>query len=203
MLEIDHLAVVGETLDAATAHVEERLGVVLQPGGKHSVFHTHNTLLGLEDGLYLEAIAADPDAPPPTRPRLFGLDDFAGPPRLANWICRSDAIDVDVERFPGWAGQVLPLMRGDLRWRMSSPDAGRMPSDNLLPYVIQWDVPFHPANRLVQSGVRLRRLTLTHPQADAIRDLLAPCLTDDRLAIATGDVSISAAFDTPAGERLL
>jgi len=41
------------------------LGVPFQPGGRHDVFGTHNALLGLADGLYIEAIAIaiDPDAP--------------------------------------------------------------------------------------------------------------------------------------------
>lgn len=38
-------------------------------------FGTHNRCLGMEDGIYLEVIAVDPEAPPPSRPRWFGLDD--------------------------------------------------------------------------------------------------------------------------------
>ena len=68
MIEFDHIAISGETLAEATEHVEAALGVSLQPGGEHAVFHTHNTLLGLEDGLYLEAIAINPNAPTPDRP---------------------------------------------------------------------------------------------------------------------------------------
>ena len=92
MLELDHLAVSGATLEAARAAVEDALGVPMQPGGEHDVFHTHNTLLGLEDGLYLEAIAINPAAPTPDRPRWFDLDRFEGSARLSNWICRTDDI---------------------------------------------------------------------------------------------------------------
>ncbi len=83
---LDHIAVSGTTLPEAVAAVEEALGVRMQPGGEHAVFHTHNALLGLADGLYLEAIAINPDAPVPERPRWFDLDRFAGPARLTNWI---------------------------------------------------------------------------------------------------------------------
>lgn len=41
----------------------------------HPQFGTHNRCLGMEDGIYLEVIAVDPEAPPPSRPRWFGLDD--------------------------------------------------------------------------------------------------------------------------------
>ena len=77
MLELDHLAVSGETLEAGRAHVEDALGVTLQPGGQHRHFGTHNLLLGLEDGLYLEVITVDPSAPDPDYPRWFDLDRFA------------------------------------------------------------------------------------------------------------------------------
>jgi hypothetical protein len=67
--------------------------VPLQKGGEHDVFHTHNYLLGLSNGLYFEAIATNPNAPSPTRARWFDLDRFEGTPRLTNWICASDDID--------------------------------------------------------------------------------------------------------------
>ncbi len=60
LITFDHIAIAGETLEAARAYVEDALGVTLQDGGAHDVFFTHNALLGLEDGLYLEAIAINP-----------------------------------------------------------------------------------------------------------------------------------------------
>lgn len=64
---LDHLVVVAPTLAAGAQYVEERLGVVMQPGGKHPRMGTHNLLLRLGD-CYLEVIAPNPDAPAPTRP---------------------------------------------------------------------------------------------------------------------------------------
>ena len=55
-------------------------------------FGTHNLLLGLDDGLYLEVISIDPGAPQPAFPRWFDLDRFSGVPRISNWICRTDAL---------------------------------------------------------------------------------------------------------------
>ena len=79
MIELDHLAVAGESLKAASDLAAQVLGVPLQPGGAHAVFGTHNHLLGLGDALYLEAIAVDPDAPAPAYARWFDLDRFNGP----------------------------------------------------------------------------------------------------------------------------
>lgn len=202
-MELDHIAVAGETRDAATAHVAHSLGVELQPGGEHAVFHTHNTLLGLEDGLYLEAIAINPDAPHPDRPRWFDLDRFAGAPRLTNWICRCDDLDATLAALPDGFGTPVSLQRGDLRWRMAVPASGILPFDNCAPALMQWDGDSHPAARLAPSGCRLRRLTITHPEATALADLLAPFLTDGRIAIETGVAALTTAFDTPSGTRAL
>ncbi|MBT6299218.1 MAG: VOC family protein, partial [Rhodobacteraceae bacterium] len=53
-MQFDHLAVSAYTLAEASDHIEQALGVALQDGGQHGVFGTHNRLLGLADGLYLE-----------------------------------------------------------------------------------------------------------------------------------------------------
>ena len=59
-LELDHIAVAGESLEEAVAHAEAAVGMPLLPGGEHPRYGTHNQLLGLGRGLYLEAIAIDP-----------------------------------------------------------------------------------------------------------------------------------------------
>ena len=123
----DHFAVSGETLDAAVAHVEENLGVKMGPGGQHAHFATHNRLIGLEDGLYLEAIAADPSTPDPAYPRWFDLDSFSGTPRITNWICRVDDLEETLSGLPKGAGTPVSLARGDLRWKMAVPADGKLP----------------------------------------------------------------------------
>ncbi|TDK41048.1 VOC family protein [Antarcticimicrobium luteum] len=202
-MELDHIAVSGETLEEATEAVEAALGVAMGPGGQHDVFNTHNRLLGLEDGLYLEAIAADPARPAPERPRWFDLDNFSGPARLTNWICRCDDLDVLLAALPVDAGAPVSLTRGDLRWRMAVPATGRLPFDNLFPPLIQWQCDVHPASLLPASGCRLHRLVVSHPDASALRDLLALHLADARLAFEPGDPALSAEVDTPHGRRIL
>mgnify|MGYP001811643540 FL=1 len=199
MIEFDHIAISGETLEAAKAHVEESLGVALQPGGEHDVFFTHNALLGLEDGLYLEAIAINPEAPQPARPRWFDLDRFDGPPRLTNWICRTDDLDAVLGALPATMGVPVDLQRGALRWRMAVAQNGILPFDNFAPALIQWQTATHPATLLAPSGVRLRRLTVRHPDGDALAALLGDQLVDDRIAMETGPKGMLAEFDTPHG----
>lgn len=204
LLRLDHIAVAGLTLAEAQAHCEHALGVALQPGGQHPDFGTHNALLGLADGLYLEAIAIDPAAPPPARPRWFDLDRFDGPARLTNWICATDDMAAALTALPEGAGVPIPLRRGDLRWRMAVPDSGILPFANMHPAIIQWDSARHPATRLAPSGCTLRRLTVTHPDAAGLRAALSGLLDDPRIAIEEGAApGLSAEFDTPHGTRVL
>lgn len=197
-IRLDHLAVAGETLEEATHYVEATLGVAMQPGGEHARFATHNRLLGLADGLYLEAIAADPGATPLARPRWFALDDFAGPPRLGNWICQAD----DLSGFPSSAGRAVPLARGQLRWEMLVPPSGVLPFDNLYPAILRWHSRPTPGDSLPSSGCRLRRLYVRHPQIGQLRDTLP--IEDERIAfVAAPAPSLEAVFETPLGERAL
>lgn len=204
MVELDHLAVAAETLEAGRAHVEQALGVALQPGGTHARFGTHNMLLGLEDGLYLEVIAVDPNAPAPQSARWFDLDRFAGPPRVSNWICRCDDLDAALARSPEGSGAPVALERGDLRWRMAVPGDGILPFGGCFPALMQWQGAGHPAARLAPSGCRLERLVLSHPRAGALRTALAPLLDDARLVVEEGPAAaLVAEFDTPHGRRSL
>ncbi|RKF14921.1 VOC family protein [Roseovarius spongiae] len=203
MMELDHLAVACETLEEGQAAVEEALGVTLQQGGKHAHFGTHNMLLGLEDGLYLEVIAIDPEAPAPAWPRWFDLDRFSGKPRLTNWICRTDDLAALRADLPE-AGAPVPLERGDLRWTMAVPADGVLPYDNLFPPLIEWGAGVaHPAGALRPSGCRLARLVVSHPEAEALADRLYPHLHDARVAFESGAPGLRAEIETPSGARVL
>ncbi|GAA6161515.1 VOC family protein [Ruegeria sp. HU-ET01832] len=197
---LDHLAVSGETVEEAASHIEDALGVTLQEGGKHDAFGTHNRLLGLADGLYLEAIAIDPTAPNPERTRWFDLDRFEGPPRLTNWICQVPNIDAALDVFPDGVGHPIDLARGALRWQMAVPPSGRLPFDNLFPALIQWHGDLHPARMLTQSGCRLRRLVVSHPEGLELAKLLGQM---DGVVFDSGAAALRAEFETPHGPRVL
>ena len=203
MLGLDHIAVLGGTLQAATQACESAFGTELLPGGQHAAFGTHNRLLGLEGGLYLEAIAIDPGAPAPGRPRWFGLDAFTGPARLDKWICRVPDMAKALRALPE-AGQPIALERGDLRWTMAVPDSGQLPFDGLFPALIEWHSPNPPGDRLPGQGRHLRSLILRHPQADALRDRLTPFLDSALIRFeAAPQPGMSARFETAQGEVVL
>ena len=200
-MQFDHFAIAGETLEAAVAHVEEALGVALLPGGKHTHFGTHNQLLGLTDGLYLEAISIDPDAPKPDYARWFDLDRFAGAPRISNWICRSEDLLAELEILPDGAGVPVALTRGDLAWRMAVPADGILPCDGCFPALIQWDVEQIPGDILPGSGCQLTRFEVAHPEAQWLRETIS--LDDPKVQFVEGPREMRATFETPHGTRVL
>ena len=186
-LTLDHIAVLGETLEEAVAHAEAAVGMPMEPGGSHPVYGTHNQLLGLGGGLYLEAIAIDPGAEPPGKPRWFGLDAFKGPARLDKWVCRVPDMEAALQALP-MAGKVVELSRGRLQWLMSVPEDGMLPYDGMFPALIQWLSPVPAGAMLSASGTRLTRLEVTHPEAAALKALLAPHLDAPLVRFVTGDL---------------
>lgn len=205
MVEPDHLVLAAHDLDAGAAWLEERLGVTLAPGGRHARMGTHNRLLGLGDSFYLELIAIDPQAVAPGRRRWFALDRSPASerPRLIHWVARSDDIARDEAGCTEALGEILPMERGDYRWRISVPADGHLPGDGLVPTLIQWDVPFHPAGRLPESGCRLMKLEGFHPQPERIRAALDALRLASRLDIhpcaADGAVQLIAYLRTKRG----
>jgi hypothetical protein len=203
MLRIDHLAVVAGRLEEGVAAVEGLLGVPMAGGGKHAPMGTHNRLISLGD-LYLEVIAVDPDAPLPGRPRWFDMDSFSGPPRLTNWVAACDDLAAEVAVGPPGIGVPVSLSRGDYRWQMAVPPDGRLPFGGAFPALIRWEGTAHPAPALPDLGLRLIRLEIGHPEAEALRAALAGRLDDARVVIRpAAETTLSAVIATPAGERRL
>jgi hypothetical protein len=197
---LDHLAVSAVALGDGVRQVEGLLGVPMAGGGQHAAMGTHNRLLSLGD-LYLEVIAIDPEAPAPGRKRWFDLDRFSGPPRLTNWIAATDQLDAELAKGPpGW-GAPMALSRGDYRWQMAVPEDGCLPFDGVFPALIHWQGRLHPAPALPDHGLRLTRLTVSHPEADALRAALA--MDDPRLAFAHGPAGLKAEIETPRGPVIL
>lgn len=202
MLTLDHLVVSCFSLDDGVAAVERALGLPMGLGGKHAHMSTHNRLLSLGD-VYLEVIAADPDAPPPAWPRWFDLNVFAGPARLTNWIAGCDDLATELALSPDGTGTPVDLSRGDYRWTMAVPHDGKLPFDGTYPAVIQWHTP-SPAPLLPDVGARLLLLEIAHPQAADLRAALAGRLTDPRVVIVEGArKAMQATILTPRGTRRL
>ncbi len=184
-LELDHLVIAAQSLEAGRAAVEQALGVALEKGGAHEGFGTRNALLSLGPEAYLEVIAIDPEAPPPDRARWFGLDEFSGPPRLVAWVARCGDLPAALAGAPPGFGEILDLRRGDLRWQMAATPSGKTPFGGLFPGLIRWPGAAHPARALPDRGMRLAHLELRHPRAEDLAQALSG-LEDARIRIAPG-----------------
>lgn len=166
--ELDHLVVAARTLEEGAAWIARSLGVQTVTGGRHVPMGTHNRLLSLGEGLYLEVIAIDPQAPAPSRPRWFGLDEpamharLARGPALIHWVARTADIGAALADSPEKV-DVLDLERGDYRWRIGVPPDGRLPCGGCCPTLIQWQGAAHPADRLPASGCELLELATDGP----------------------------------------
>lgn len=201
MWELDHLAVTCADLGTGADSVAKALGVPLLPGGRHARYGTHNRLLGLGAGLYLEVIAPDPAAPPPPHPRWFALDS-AGSPRLSAWVVRVPDLAAALALSPPGAGEAVALARDALSWTIAVPPDGSLPAQGGWPTLISWSAGTHPSASLPDSGVRLTRLEILHPEAGRLGRALP--LADARLALLPAPApALRAAFATPAGERWL
>lgn len=200
-LILDHLAVACTDLDEGVAWVEDCLGVSMLPGGQHPRYGTHNKLLGLADGLYFEVIAVDPGVSSVSEPRWFGLDSFAGRPRLANWICAAKDMQAQLAKAPKSVGRLRDMQRGGLTWQLTVPDDGSLPYGGAFPTLIKWPAGVHPSKTLPESGCRLAAFVVTHPEADTLAHMID--LDDPRVVFETGPQGFSAMFDTPHGPRTL
>jgi hypothetical protein len=191
-LELDHLVIAATSLEEGSAFVRQHLGLELQNGGRHERMGTHNKLLCLNAGTYLEVIAVDPDAIKPSVPRWFGLDSFGGPPRLLHWVVRLTDGDLEQLRLLEH-GPVQPMTRGAFTWRITIPSDGKLPGDGLIPTLIAWDAgSSHPSTVLEPTGCSLVKLEGTHPEAGRIGLRLAILGIEDLIALETGPVSLRA-----------
>jgi hypothetical protein len=176
---LDHIAINAATLDAGIDWVAERLGVRVPLGGKHPIMNTQNAVMSLGDGIYLEIIAADPEAGPAERPRWFGLDDpdvrarlASGGPYLAAWICRSDDVVETVRLAKCDLGRVYTMRRGELVWQIAIRDDGSAPLGGLHPIVIQWPPGPHVSTRMADLGCRLKEIVVRPPRAEPLQTAL-------------------------------
>ncbi len=210
MIEPDHLVIAAKTLDEGARYVLLRLGVEPSGGGKHARMGTHNRLLGLGSGAYLEVIAIDPDGSAPFQPRWFGLDDpemresLEAGPRLIHWVARTDNVVRDAPASLEPLGRIHPMERGDYKWRITIPDDGHLPGDGIVPTLIQWDAQTRPSEALPDSGLRLLRLEGTHPQPGRIREALVTLRLERTLELRDGaEPRLEAHVLTPDGSVIL
>ena len=202
----DHLVVAAVSLADGIEYFGELTGVAAHPGGKHVAMGTHNALVRLSERTFLEIIAIDPEGAKPSRPRWFELDNIAlqaeltERPQLIHWVARTKGIERAAARCPIPLGDVHPMARGDYRWRITIPDDGSLPGKGIVPTLIEWDVPQHPADTLPKSNLSLVSLAATHPDPKSIRAALAALGQEEVVAVTYDrETRLAAMLRTPRG----
>ena len=203
---LDHLVLAATTLADGIAYVSELTGLTPLPGGKHPTMGTHNALLRLGPRLFLEVLAIDPDGTVPNRPRWFDQDEprmratLAEGPALIHWAVRSNDIENDATRSTVDLGTILPMRRGNFKWRITVPADGHLPERGLVPTLIEWSDERHPADTLADSGVQLVALAGEHPEPAPVRAALAALGLSDTLKVTYGRTPrLAAMLRTPRG----
>lgn len=199
MNHLDHIVFAAHDLHAATEDLHRRLGIRPGAGGRHRGLGTHNALLSLGDGAYLEVIAPDPTQPPPPR-RPFGLDSLTAL-GLAGWAVACADLDATIAnaRDRGYdPGDARHLERATpdgtlLRWRLTTGEFGGGP----VPFLISWDDTPHPA-RTAPAGLRLVEFRIEHPDPASITATLRALDVD--VPVAKADAAgLVAVVDGPVG----
>ena len=201
MSKIDHLVVAAQTLAEGVQYIADTLGVTMpQAGGKHPLMSTHNRLMNLGGGSYLEVIAIDPDAPDPGRPKWFDLDNFSGPPRLLTWVARVDQLEAHADLG---LGTVSKASRGNLEWLIAIPEDGRLHWGGAVPYLIGWGA-VHPTDSMPESGCRLEWLTINSWQYVEVAEIWQRLgLEDGRLECLDGESGLVALIEISSGLKQL
>jgi len=200
----DHLVYAVPDLAAGVRDVEARLGVRLTPGGSHPGLGTRNSLLRIDDRVYLEVVGPDPEQPAPPD-GLWLARGRATLPALVTWAARSGDLDA-LAAGPGGhlLGPVRSMSRarpgGDrIAWTLTMP-GDPPPRHGIVPFFIDWGDTPHPCAELPDRGVRLVRLHGRHPDPGTVRRELEQLGVD--LDVTAGRAGLVAVLETPTGVRV-
>ncbi len=185
-MEIDHIIYGVPELDAGIAAIEGLLSVRAAIGGKHVGLGTHNALLSLGGGSYLEIIAPDPEQPTPSRPLPWGLAGLCEP-KLLTWAVRAPDIEARAARAKAAGvdvGAVLRMSRERpdgkrLEWALTFREQAL--GDGLVPFLIAWEPGPYPSETS-PGGCQLVSLQGEHPEPERIAAMLAAIGVDMAVA---------------------
>jgi Glyoxalase-like domain len=211
MPKLDHLSVIAPSLEEGVAHLRAQLDLELPFGRKHAHMSTHNHLLRLGGGVYLEVIATDPSAPPIAGPRWFGLDDHAkvraewdAGRRLRGWVASTDHFDRHLAKHASVYGEKRVFQGGSSSYFFAVAADGSLPRGGVAPSLIdrQGKSPSLPAE--AELGCTLLSFELEHPAAAEIEELYRALGVAGAPSVREGEAfRYTATIQTPSGIKVL
>ncbi len=128
---IDHIAIATADPDAAANDLEQQLGLSATGGGRHEGFGTHNRLIWLADGSYLELIGVDDESDAGNwamgAAAVTALHRGGG---LAAYALDDRPLEPDVHALQGDGSEIGPVIHGSRK----RPDGG----------VVEWSTAVPP-----------------------------------------------------------
>jgi hypothetical protein len=211
MLQLDHITLIAPSLAEGVAYVRGCLGIDVPFGREHPDMGTHNHLLRLGESVYLEIIAVNPDAPPPGRPRWFGLDDQAAVRadwdngrRLRGWVARARDIDAVLARHETELGRKVEFTSANGSFCFAIPADGSLPLEGAAPSVIDRLGKPPSVAAMADAGARLQSVLLEHPEPARIIALYRSLGIADPPVVTSGQrLRYRALIETPNGLREL
>jgi hypothetical protein len=204
-MELDHVLIAVEDLDAAGHEIEARHGLASIEGGCHPAWGTANRIVPLGDS-YLELVAVvDPAKAAETAFGRWVASGVSGAARPLGWAVRTSQLDRLARRLglPVHAGSRTTPGGDQLRWRSAGID--QAVAEPSLPFFIEWDTQTQLPGRAVvrhRAGTaKISRLVL-----DADRGRLTAWLGDHQLPIVVrdGKPAVDAIYiSSEAGELVL
>jgi hypothetical protein len=155
MLRLDHVMYVAHDLEGVARRIRFESGLDSYPGGEHKGLGTHNRIIPLGGGQYVELMAVADETTAAANPVggqvLAWLREGEG---LRVWCLSTDDID-EVCTRRGLVASPWTRVRPDgveLQWRLAGVERSMM--DASLPFFIQWDIPpdRHPSMEPVDHG---------------------------------------------------
>jgi hypothetical protein len=209
---IDHIVIGAEYLDKAKFQIETLLDAEFCGGGKHPLMATHNSLLKLQENIYMEVISIDPDALPASgaagRPRWFSLDSEVTRAKLNQtpqplcWVLSVANIETAKLRCGYDPGEIIEVTRDDLKWRLTVPKDGSLIEEGVLPSLIEWPAGRNPADQMPESKITLNRLLLSHPHPNEIRAILLKLGVDGPVEVVLGKKCVIFDLGTKTGKEV-
>ncbi|MBX3139703.1 MAG: VOC family protein [Trueperaceae bacterium] len=190
-LEIDHLLFAGDDLAELESELSASSGVRATRGGRHVGQGTHNALVGLGPGRYLELMARDPRGDEGGNGAYRRSIAYLRGPALHTWCVRVDDMAglVDRVRALGLGSERMESGRltpdgVQLKWTVLAVTGHAY--GGLVPFFIDWQGSPHPSRSLGRE-LGLTGLTVAHPDGEGLRALL------DALGGPVPDVTVASA----------
>jgi hypothetical protein len=173
---LDHIVFGVPDLESSVGSFAKALGATPTFGGRHDSIGTHNAILPLRGGHYLELIAPDPSCPNPPLAIPWGLETLKEA-RLITWAAATKDIDAAVEHAKNAGydpGTVIDVARdtpeGDrLNWRLTL--SRESAADGLVPFLIDWGSSPHPSETS-EALCSIEGFAAEHPDPESVRTML-------------------------------